>query len=79
MGQPARLEKMTSVRERGCLAYRAQASEAFTDPSSIRSNNDHKNSLGSNKPRPSEASPKAPSGPPQAVHPQNLSLNQYSQ
>ena len=57
MGQPAYLEKMTSIRGRGRLAHRVGASEALTSLSSVRSNNDHEDPLGSNKPGP----PKAPS------------------
>ncbi len=68
---------MTSVRGRGRPARRSQASEAPTGPSS--SNGDYEDSLGSNKPGPSEtptgseapvgpeipAGPEAPPGPPQ--------------
>ncbi len=76
MGQPARLDKMTLVRERGQLARRSQASKTPTrPPSSNRSDNgDHEDPLGLNKPRPSKAfaEPEIPVGleapprPPQA-------------
>ena len=49
---------MTSIKRRGRPIRRARASEAPTDLSSVRSNDDHENPLGSNKPRPS----KTPSG-----------------
>ncbi len=64
---------MTSVRRRGRLVRRSQASEAPTGP--LSSNGDHKDPLESNKSGPSEASAgseapagplEAPPGPPQA-------------
>ena len=49
MGQPAYLEKMTSVRGRDCLAQRAQASKDPTGPLFNRFNNrDYANPLESN-------------------------------
>ena len=71
MGQPACLKKITSVRGRGRLARRAQASKAPTGPSFVRSNNDHKDPLWSNKPGPFKAFsesglPKIPLRPSQA-------------
>ena len=70
--QPAHLEKMTSVRRQGCPTHRGQASKAPTNLSSVKSNNNHKNPLGSNKPGPFKALPgsfEAHSGPPQTLLP----------
>ena len=78
-GQPACLEKMTSVRGQDCPTHRAQASEATTSPLSIRLNDDPKNPLESNKPGPPKAPLKAFSEPPQAPPPQDPDANQYSQ
>ncbi len=68
MGQPARLEKMTSVRRRDQPAQRCQASKTPTGPPSSNKSDDgdHKDPLGSNKPGPSEASAEALAEPPQA-------------
>ena len=66
MGQPACLEKMTSVKEQGHFIRRRQASKAPTSILSIRSDDrNHKNLLATNKPRPSmtpsrSEPPKAP-------------------
>ncbi len=61
---------MTSVRRWGCPAQRDQATKASTGPSSNRSDDgdyeDHKNPLGSNKPRPFKAPTKPSTTPPQA-------------
>ncbi len=86
MGQLACLEKVTSVRGRGCPVQRGQGSKAPTDLLSYKSDNeDHKNPLGSNKLGPSEVFPEvetfagleAPARPPQAPlpTPQDLSAN----
>ena len=51
IGQPARLEKMTSIRRQDCPVQRSQVSKAFTNLSFNKSNNgDHKDPLESNKP-----------------------------
>ncbi len=81
---------MTSIKERSCLAQRAQVFKAPTSLSSNRSDDkDYKNPLGSNEPEPSKApaapetpvGPKAPSEPPRALlpAPEDLDANQYSQ
>ena len=73
---------MTLVKAQGCLIYKSRAFEASTRPLSIRSNNDHEDPLGSNKPRPPMAllGPfKAPNRPFQALPPQNPGANQYNQ
>ena len=60
IGQPARLEKMTSVRGQSCPIQRGQASKAFIGPLSNRfDNKNHINCLGSNK----SGCPKAFAGP----------------
>ncbi len=82
MGQPIRLEKMTSVRRQGWLAQRGQASEASTGPFlfNMSDNEDYEDPLESNKPGSSEAptglkaparsetpaEPEIPPGPPHA-------------
>ncbi len=66
MGQPARLEKMTSVRGRGRPPRKNRASKAPTGPSSHKSDNeDHENLLVLNEPpaRPLEASNPPPEAP----------------
>ena len=70
---------MTSVRGQDCPPHRAQASEAFTDLSSVKSNDDHKDPLESNKPgllkAPSGSEAlKAPFRPPQVPPPMILTL-----
>ncbi len=69
---------MTSVRGRGRPVWRGQASKAPTDWSN---NGDHKNSLGSNKPGPSEAPirSEAPARPPHAPPPAAPDVAQYIQ
>ncbi len=69
---------MTLVRGQGYLARKGQASEAPTDQSN---DGNHKDSLGSNKPGPSEASTgsEAPAGPPQAPPPTAPDVTQYTQ
>ncbi len=63
-GQPARLEKITSVQEQGRLAQRDQASKAPTGLSSNRSDDeDYKDPLGSNKRGSSKAPTEASAGP----------------
>ena len=86
MGQLARLEKITLIRRRDCLAQRDQAFKAFIRPVSNKSDNrDYTDPLGSNKSGP----PKAPVKPletligPEALVElpvsQDPSANQYSQ
>ena len=73
---------MTLVRGQNRLAHRPRASEAPTGLSSIRSNNDHKDPLGSNKPGPPKAPPEPPEafpGPSQAPSPHDPDANCYSQ
>ena len=61
MGQLACLDKMTLVRRQGHFAKKSQAFKALTGlPSNKSDNRNHKNLLGSNKPRPF----KAPAGHP---------------
>ncbi len=91
IGQPAHLEKITSVRGRGRPTQRNQASKAPTGPSSNMSDNrDNKNPLRSNKLGPSEASarpkalsrPETPARSPQALPLpvlQDPGANRYSQ
>ncbi len=74
--QLACLKKMTSIGERGCLVQKSWASEASISPSFHRSdhkNQDHKDSLKSNKPL--ARLPKAFARPFQALRPKVFEID----
>ena len=90
MGQPAHLEKITSVKRRGCPTQRSQAFKIPIISSFNKSDNgDHTNPQGSNELGPLKAligpktfvRPVAPARPLQALSPtfQSPDANQYSQ
>ncbi len=91
MGQPIRLEKITSVRGQSCPAQRNQTFKALIGLlSNMSDDGDYKDPLESNKPGPSKAlarlkAPTRPEAPNRSLQAPPLSIfqdpdaNQYSQ